>query len=270
MPKIKLVQPPAGEHSVVPSEPFARIVLDFAPEYAYMEHPDGSSSLLFRFADGSSVELKDFYSQYGRDQLPVFEVDGEAITGADFFSAFGPECEPVSPSEYDASSGHGLKDMPPDRGVDKSQASLEPRPQDGGGDPAPAVAPAPDQGGGQDEAQSGSDIFSMKQAYAEELVLQDGPAEVELKEREDDLLSHGSEEEKEPPSGKDISLTADAIVKGVQGEEAAGGADEASILHATLHQNSLAAAAVRTVHDSTSEFYSEKALEAQVAVSNGI
>ena len=82
MPTIKLAQPSAGEHAVVPSEPFARIVLDFPAEHAAMEHPEGSDSLLFRFADGSAVELQDFYAQYGRDRMPEFEVNGAVMKGA--------------------------------------------------------------------------------------------------------------------------------------------------------------------------------------------
>ena len=102
MPTIKLAQPSAGEHAVVPSEPFARIVLDFPAEHAAMEHPEGSDSLLFRFADGSAVELQDFYAQYGRDRMPEFEVNGAVMKGNDFFDAFGPELEPDETFEYES------------------------------------------------------------------------------------------------------------------------------------------------------------------------
>jgi hypothetical protein len=85
MAEIKLSHPSAGERVAVPSAPEARVILDFPADQATMERPEGSDNLVFKFEDGSSVELQDFYKQYNKDQMPEFEVDGQLIAGADFF-----------------------------------------------------------------------------------------------------------------------------------------------------------------------------------------
>ena len=50
--------------------------------------------------------------------------NGAVMKGNDFFDAFGPELEPDETFEYDAASGHGLKDIPLDEGLNASAASL--------------------------------------------------------------------------------------------------------------------------------------------------
>ncbi len=99
MADIKLARPAAGQNVAVPSAPEARVVLDFPADQATMERPEGSDSLVFRFDDGSSVELQDFYKQYNKDEMPEFEVDGQLIAGADFFEAFGPDLSLIHISE---------------------------------------------------------------------------------------------------------------------------------------------------------------------------
>ena len=89
-------RPEAGQNVVVPSSPDARMVLDFPADQVSIERPQGSDSLFFRFDDGSSIELQSFYTQYNKDAIPSFEVDGQLIAGADFFNAFGPDLAPAA------------------------------------------------------------------------------------------------------------------------------------------------------------------------------
>ena len=96
MADIKLTRPAAGQNVVAPSAPDARMVLDFAADQVSIDRPQGSDSLYFRFDDGSSIELQNFYTQYNKDAIPSFEVDGQLIAGADFFNAFGPDLAPAA------------------------------------------------------------------------------------------------------------------------------------------------------------------------------
>ena len=82
------------------------MVLDFAADQVSIDRPQGSDSLFFRFDDGSSIELQNFYTQYNKDAIPSFEVDGQLIAGADFFNAFGPDLAPAAgPSASPTRSG---------------------------------------------------------------------------------------------------------------------------------------------------------------------
>jgi len=106
MADIKLTRPAAGQNVVIPSAPDARMVLDFAADQVSIDRPQGSDSLFFRFDDGSSIELQNFYTQYNKDAIPSFEVDGQLIAGADFFNAFGPDLAPAAgPSASPTRSG---------------------------------------------------------------------------------------------------------------------------------------------------------------------
>ena len=118
MADIKLTRPAAGQNVVVPSAPDARMVLEFSADQVSIDRPQGSDSLFFRFDDGSSIELQDFYTQYNKDAIPSFEVDGQLIAGNDFFNAFGPDLAPAagpaaSPTRgarYSDLSNSGLED----------------------------------------------------------------------------------------------------------------------------------------------------------------
>jgi len=46
-------------------------------------------TLFFRFDDGAAIELQNFYTQYNKDDIPSFEVDGQLIAGADFSTPSG-------------------------------------------------------------------------------------------------------------------------------------------------------------------------------------
>lgn len=106
MADIKLTRPTAGQNVVVPSAPDARMVLDFSADQVSIDRPQGSDSLFFRFDDGSSIELQNFYTQYNKEAIPSFEVDGQLIAGADFFNAFGPDLAPAAgPTAGPARSG---------------------------------------------------------------------------------------------------------------------------------------------------------------------
>ncbi len=96
MADIKLTRPEAGQSVVIPSTPDARMVLDFSADQVSIDRPQGSDSLFFRFEDGSSIELQNFYAQYSKEDIPSFEIDGQLIAGADFFNAFGPDLVPAA------------------------------------------------------------------------------------------------------------------------------------------------------------------------------
>lgn len=46
-------------------------VLDFAADQVSIDRPQGSDSLFFRFDDGSSIELQNFYTQYNKEAIPL-------------------------------------------------------------------------------------------------------------------------------------------------------------------------------------------------------
>jgi hypothetical protein len=53
-------------------------------------------SLVFNFADGSSIEIENFYTHCTGDNIPAFEADGQLIAGAEFFTAFAPDIAPAA------------------------------------------------------------------------------------------------------------------------------------------------------------------------------
>lgn len=270
MPTIKLAQPSAGEHTVVPSEPFARIVLDFPVEHAAMERPDGSDSLLFHFADGSAVELQDFYAQHGRGQLPEIEVNGAVMKSGDFLDAYGPDVEPDEPYEYDAASGHGLKDIPLDEGLDASAASLV---QPGEAEEDAAQTAAPEAGLAEGQEQDGSGIFGMEQAYAETIVLEDGPRDVELKEHGEDLLSSVPGEGKDSSAGEETearSLTDKDFRMDASATDDGGGSDMDQIAASLTLEAASDSVVMAAQPDPDENLASAKSLEMQVAVSGGV
>ncbi|MDR2573745.1 MAG: VCBS domain-containing protein [Desulfovibrio sp.] len=94
MADITLSKPVQGQRQVVQSAADSRIVLDFPAAQATMEKVN--DNLVFRFDDGGSVELENFYQQFNKDSIPEFQVDGQLIAGADFFNAFGPDLAPAA------------------------------------------------------------------------------------------------------------------------------------------------------------------------------
>ena len=112
MADIKLVRPSAGQTAVIPSAPDARMVLDFSADQVSIERPQGSDSLFFRFDDGAAIELQNFYTQYNKDDIPSFEVDGQLIAGADFFNAFGPDLAPTPTPVFRLGKSRVLNALP--------------------------------------------------------------------------------------------------------------------------------------------------------------
>jgi len=51
--------------------------------------------LVFTFVDGSSKAIQDFYSDYTKQNLPDFLVDGLRVSGSDFFAKFGEDVQPT-------------------------------------------------------------------------------------------------------------------------------------------------------------------------------
>ncbi|MCR5562889.1 MAG: hypothetical protein K6F46_05885, partial [Desulfovibrio sp.] len=96
MADIILARPQAGATQTVPAAAKARYVMQFPSDEAILERPEGSDNLVFRFDDGSVIELQDFYKQHNKEEMPEFEVDGQLIAGADFFEAFGPDLMPAA------------------------------------------------------------------------------------------------------------------------------------------------------------------------------
>lgn len=86
------------------------MVLDFPADQVSIERPQGSESLFFRFDDGSSIELQNFYTQFNKDDIPSFEVDGQLIAGADFFNAFGPDLAPAAGPAASPTRGGGYNE----------------------------------------------------------------------------------------------------------------------------------------------------------------
>lgn len=93
MRNISLVRPAAGQQVTVSSAEGARFVSNFSANQITLEKAD--NDLIFRFEDGGSIKVADFYTEYGKDNTPDFEVDGQLFSGADFFSAFGPDLAPA-------------------------------------------------------------------------------------------------------------------------------------------------------------------------------
>jgi len=107
MADIKLTRPAAGQNVVILSARDARMVLDFPTDQISIERPQNSDSLFFRFDDGGSIELQNFYTQYHKDDVPSFEVDGQLIAGTEFFDVFGPDLVPAAgPSSVARGGGY--------------------------------------------------------------------------------------------------------------------------------------------------------------------
>ncbi|MDR2574061.1 MAG: VCBS domain-containing protein [Desulfovibrio sp.] len=108
MADIILSKPVQGQREVVQSATDSRIVLNFPADQATMEK--SGQNLVFRFEDGGSVELENFYQQVSGDSIPEFQVDGQLVAGADFFNAFGPDIAPAAGVGAGAQAGGRYRD----------------------------------------------------------------------------------------------------------------------------------------------------------------
>nr|WP_305734074.1 Ig-like domain-containing protein [uncultured Bilophila sp.] len=105
MADIMIMKPAAGTQAVVQSAADARIQLDFSTGDALLER--SGNDLVFRFEDGSSIVLQDFYTAYSRDTMPDFVIEGAEITGQQFFAALNePDLMPAAgPAAASTASG---------------------------------------------------------------------------------------------------------------------------------------------------------------------
>ena len=95
MADIMLAKPAAGTQSIIQSVEDARIQLDFASADALLER--SGNDLIFRFEDGSSIVLQDFYTAYTKDTMPDFVIEGAEISGQQFFAALNePDLMPAA------------------------------------------------------------------------------------------------------------------------------------------------------------------------------
>ncbi|MBQ7608133.1 MAG: hypothetical protein IJU76_09220, partial [Desulfovibrionaceae bacterium] len=79
MAAVTLAQPAAGQHVVISDMADARFILNFATDQATLERSEDGNSLLFKFEDGSSIELQNFYTQFTKENMPEFEIEGQSI-----------------------------------------------------------------------------------------------------------------------------------------------------------------------------------------------
>ena len=130
MADLLLERPLAGEQRAVSVQADSRLVLQFPVEQAALEKV--GDGLLFRFADGSSVQIYNFYTQFSGAILPVFVVNGQSMLGTNFFSAFGPGLDPDAALSPRASRREEWTDdhavsapLVPAQGAAEEQASPE-------------------------------------------------------------------------------------------------------------------------------------------------
>ena len=85
MADIILNKPEAGTQAVFEAAGDSRIDLNFPTDQATLER--SGNDLIFRFDDGSTVVLRDFYTAYTKDSMPDFVIEGTPIAGEQFFTA---------------------------------------------------------------------------------------------------------------------------------------------------------------------------------------
>lgn len=95
MADIILNKPEAGTQAVFEAARDSRIDLNFPTDQATLER--SGNDLIFRFDDGSTVVLRDFYTAYTKDSMPDFVIEGTPIAGEQFFTALNePDLWPAA------------------------------------------------------------------------------------------------------------------------------------------------------------------------------
>ena len=84
-----LNRPQGGQHIVVRGAAKSRIVLGFSSAEATVGKEDGD--LTFTFEGGSKINVEGFYSDYSKENMPSFSLDGHVVSGKDFFTALGQD-----------------------------------------------------------------------------------------------------------------------------------------------------------------------------------
>lgn len=97
-------QPRNTQHIAVEAMADTKYLLNFSPDQATLDRTD--NDLIFKFEDGSSVSVVNFYSAYTKDSMPDFEIDGSRVSGNDFFTAFGPNLAPGADTSAVERSSH--------------------------------------------------------------------------------------------------------------------------------------------------------------------
>ena len=106
MADIILNKPEAGTQAVFEAAGDSRIDLNFPTDQATLER--SGNDLIFRFDDGSTVVLRDFYTAYNKDSMPDFVIEGTPIAGEQFFTALNePDLMPAAGPAANAASADG-------------------------------------------------------------------------------------------------------------------------------------------------------------------
>ena len=106
MADIILNKPEAGTQAVFEAAGDSRIDLNFPTDQATLER--SGNDLIFRFDDGSTVVLRDFYTAYTKDSMPDFVLEGTPIAGEQFFTALNePDLMPAAGPAANAASADG-------------------------------------------------------------------------------------------------------------------------------------------------------------------
>ena len=106
MADIILNKPEAGTQAVFEAAGDSRIDLNFPTDQATLER--SGNDLIFRFDDGSTVVLRDFYTAYTKDSMPDFVIEGTPIAGDQFFTALNePDLMPAAGPAANAASADG-------------------------------------------------------------------------------------------------------------------------------------------------------------------
>ena len=106
MADIILNKPEAGTQAVFEAAGDSRIDLNVPTDQATLER--SGNDLIFRFDDGSTVVLRDFYTAYTKDSMPDFVIEGTPIAGEQFFTALNePDLMPAAGPAANAASADG-------------------------------------------------------------------------------------------------------------------------------------------------------------------
>lgn len=99
-----IFRPAAGQHTTLPSGEISQFILTFPASEVTLERE--GDTLVFRFADGASISIPDFYTTYYSDTAPDFEVDGQLLSGTAFFQAFAPDLAPAAGPSAETRNAH--------------------------------------------------------------------------------------------------------------------------------------------------------------------
>lgn len=106
MADIILNKPEAGTQAVFEAAGDSRIDLNFPTDQATLER--SGNDLIFRFDDGGTVALRDFYTAYTKESMPDFVIEGTPIAGEQFFMALNePDLMPAAGPAANASNADG-------------------------------------------------------------------------------------------------------------------------------------------------------------------